>query len=201
MRLGTAAETADPFGYDGETDGRSPFSRATKSRSDEEAAASSVGSSPCAPPASADHRPGAPRLHAIRCSCQRALESVQPAQRPCGYRELRSKPVARAWVCGRCLDSALRAINVVGASVYEREHLSVCIYDVSRAREYQVAPNLARVHRLAARVPSVGFRGGDRLRGEVVFVQQPADPVASVEAIELQQVIPRRRFVWRRRVR
>jgi uncharacterized membrane protein YgcG len=32
-------------------------------------------------------------------------------------------------------------------------------------------------------------------------MQQPAEPVASVEAIELQQLIPTRRFVYRRRLR
>jgi hypothetical protein len=33
-----------------------------------------------------------------------------------------------------------------------------------------------------------GVSRSDRLRGEFVFVQQPAEPVATVEAIELQRL-------------
>jgi hypothetical protein len=39
-----------------------------------------------------------------------------------------------------------------------------------------------------------------RLCGEFVFVEQPAEPLATAEAIELQQVIARPRFVCRRRL-
>jgi hypothetical protein len=49
----------------------------------------------------------------------------------------------------------------------------------------------------AACVPSVGLED-DRLRREVVFVQQAAEPVATAHVIELQQFVARRRFVYRR---
>ncbi len=39
----------------------------------------------------------------------------------------------------------------------------------------------------AARMPNAVSRS-DRLRGEFVFVQQPAEPVATAEAIELQRL-------------
>jgi hypothetical protein len=43
-------------------------------------------------------------------------------------------------------------------------------------------------------VRSVGLRG-ERLRGAFVFVQQPAEPVATAEVIELQRLWTRRSFI------
>ena len=70
----------------------------------------------------------------------------------------------------------------VGASVCERVHLR----GLTRAREYQAVPNLARwigLPRAERRSPR-----GDRLRGEFVFVQQPDEPIATADTIELRRL-------------
>jgi hypothetical protein len=93
-------------------------------------------------------------------------------------------PVARAWHVGAAWITLRAASNrPCGASVFERVRVRV-----SRAREYQIGPNLARVDWSAARVAERRSRRGDRLRGELVFVQQPAEPVAPAEAIELRRL-------------
>jgi hypothetical protein len=58
----------------------------------------------------------------------------------------------------------------------------------TRAREYQIAPDSARVDS-SPRTCGASESKGDRLCGEFVFVQQPAEPVATAEAIELRQLV------------
>src|SRR6266511_2047003 len=83
-----------------------------------------------------------------------------------------------------------------------RPSITVSPYDrFTRARGYQIAPNLARVDRPRCARAERRSRVATRLRREFVFVQQPAEPVAPAEAIELQQHIARRRHVDRRRLR
>jgi hypothetical protein len=81
------------------------------------------------------------------------------------------------------------------------------------ARAYQITANLARgnppavfgqVHRRFGG-PTVRASPADGeydlLRGELVFVQQSVEPLATAEMIELQQLTLRRQLVDRRRLR
>jgi hypothetical protein len=109
---------------------------------------------------------------------------VVRALRRLGCRELRSRPVARAWHVGAAWIALRAASNrPCGASVFEG-----CVYEFhARAQIPDWAEfgkgGLVRGAHAERRSPR-----GDRLRGQLVFLQLPAEPVATAEAIELQRL-------------
>jgi hypothetical protein len=103
---------------------------------------------------------------------------------------------ARAWFASLLgYPCAPRPISVAGASIY----LLPPVYLFHARARIPEGLALGKIDRLARRVRGSDSVGG-WLRNEFVFVQQPAQSVATAEEIKLQQRIARRRLINRRRL-